>query len=280
MNFKDESHKSPDQLEREIDMRRSHIVDTLDELGNRLSPRHIIDETSDYIRGNAGVFSRNLSSAVSNNPGPVLLTAAGLVWMLASLRNRQHTRDSFDDSHDYYGEYDVERYGEYDYEMLDEYSDPGILDLDESIGLSTSAEAAGENSGDGIANKARHKLDSAREKARQKAAHMRHKTRDGKQAMRAQSRRIASDFEDLVNRQPLVAGAIGLGLGALIAASFAPTRTEDRLMGPARNKVKDQATTMAKDAGEQAEARARATADKVKEDIKRAVRQDAPPVSA
>lgn len=276
MNFKDESHKSPDQLEREIDMRRSHIVDTLDELGNRLSPRHIIDETSDYIRGNAGVFSRNLSNTVSNNPGPVLLTAAGLVWMLASFRNRQHTRGGFDDSQNYYDEY----YGEYDYEMLDEYSDPSALDMDESIGLSASADATGEHSGNGVADQARHKLDSAREKARQKAAHMRQKTRHGRQAMREQSRRIASDFEDLVNRQPLVVGAIGLGLGALIAASIAPTRTEDRLMGPTRNKFKDQAATMAKDTSQQAETKARAAADKVKEDIKRAVRQDAPPVSA
>ena len=269
-NVKEESHKSPDQLEREIDMRRSHIVDTLDELGNRLSPRHLIDETSDYIRGNAGVFSRNLSGTLSNNPGPVLVTAAGLVWMLASLRNRQQTHTSgFDDSQDYYGEY----YGEYDYEMLDEYSDPGVIDQDESIGAS--AESSG-----GTADQARHKLDWARKKARQQAARMRQKAHQGKQAMREQSGRIVSDFEDLVNRQPLVAGAIGLGLGALIAASFGSTRTEDRLMGSTRNSVKDRASAMARDAGEQAEVKARETADKVKEDIKRAVRQDEPIVPA
>lgn len=276
-NVKDESHKSPDQLEREIDMRRSHIVDTLDELGTRLSPRHIIDDTSDYIRGNAGVFSRNLSTIVSNNPGPILLTAAGLVWMLASLRNRQHTTSAFDDSQNYYGEYD--------YEIFDEYSDPSAMDVDESIGLSASQQTgssfdtSGDSSGD-IGNKARHKLDSAREKARQKAEHMRQKTRHGKQTIREQSRRISSDFEDLVERQPLLAGAIGLAMGALIAASISPTRTENRLMGPTRNKLKDQASAMAKDTGEQAQAKARAAADKIQEDLKRAVRQDAPPVSA
>ena len=76
--------------------------------------------------------------------------------------------------------------------------------------------------------------------------------------MREQSRRIAGDLEDMVDRQPLVVGAIGLALGALIAASIAPTRTEDRLMGSTRNKLKDQAAIMAKDTGEQAEAKARA----------------------
>lgn len=276
-NVKEESHKSADQLEREIDMRRSHIVDTLDELGNRLSPRHLIDETSDYIRDNAGVFSRSVSDTLSNNPGPVLLTAAGLVWMLASFRNRQHP-SGLDDSQDYYGEYEFERYGEYDYEMLDEYSNPSELDVDESIGLSAMADATEEKSG-GTVNQARRKFDSATQNARQKAAQMRQKTDRGKQAMREQSRRMASDFENLVNQQPLVAGAIGLGLGALIAASFSSTRTEDRLMGQARNKVKDQATAMAKDTGNQAEAEAKATADKVKEDIKRAMRRDTPSVT-
>ncbi len=292
-NVRDESHKTPDQLEREIDMRREHIVDTLDELGNRLSPRYMVDQTVNYVRGNAGVFSRNLSSTVSHNTGPLLLTAAGLLWMFSNLRGRRHADTGYGSNQGYsepnQSYTDQDFFGEYDYGVFDEYSDPTMLDVDESIGSSalSSRGTPGERSRKeqlkdkargvkdkmaGAANEARHKFDSAKAKARQKAAQMRHG--NGRQAIREQSQRIAGEFGHMVERHPLAIGAAGVVLGALIAASFAPTRTEDRVMGRTRDRMKDQASVRAREAGEKAEAKARETAAKVQEDIRQSIKPD------
>jgi hypothetical protein len=51
----------------------------------------------------------------------------------------------------------------------------------------------------------------------------------------------------LVSDQPLVAGALGLAVGALVAAVLPKTEAEDQLMGEAADTVKDKVGAMAAD---------------------------------
>jgi hypothetical protein len=63
--------------------------------------------------------------------------------------------------------------------------------------------------------------------------------------------RLSSAFD----RQPLLLGAVGLAIGAGIAAAFRPTETERALMGQAGAELKDKAQAVAKDAVELAKTR-------------------------
>src|SRR5690606_36218650 len=112
--IKEEARKTPDQLEREIDMRRENIVEKLNELGERLSPRRMVDQTVGYVRDNADSISRNVSHTISRNAGPATLAAAGLaaagLWWMWRNSERHGT---LDESHDFYGEYDFDVFDEY-----------------------------------------------------------------------------------------------------------------------------------------------------------------------
>src|SRR3546814_2664080 len=50
--------------------------------------------------------------------------------------------------------------------------------------------------------------------------------------------RARGGFTQLLNEQPLALGAMGIALGALLAASVPPTRREDELMGQKSDELK------------------------------------------
>ena len=73
---------SPDAIERELERTRARLGDHLDELTSRLSPGQLVDEALMYARdGQAAAFVRNLGASVRDNPLPVALVGAGLLWL-------------------------------------------------------------------------------------------------------------------------------------------------------------------------------------------------------
>jgi hypothetical protein len=62
--------------------------------------------------------------------------------------------------------------------------------------------------------------------------------RDGS---RYQVERARESFSHMLHDQPLMLGALGVALGAAIAAALPPTRREDELFGAARDKTLERA---------------------------------------
>jgi hypothetical protein len=56
---------------------------------------------------------------------------------------------------------------------------------------------------------------------------------------RHQAERMRHGYERVVNEHPLALGAVGLAVGAILAATAPRTRHEDRLMGEASHRLKD-----------------------------------------
>ena len=151
-------NESSSQISHAIEDTRSRMDETLDELGERLSPRRIIDDVVDYFTGpsshtgvsagttanrlsdSAGELGRNLSRTVRDNPVPTALIGAGLAWLAFGLgqkdsdeadrprRRRQFNRDryfadEYDDNNGTYmaeGDYLLEsRYEEDEYDSQD-----------------------------------------------------------------------------------------------------------------------------------------------------------------
>lgn len=82
--------RSAEQLEREIETARNRLADDLGELRLRITPGQVVDQLVDYARrGPAAEFFSNLGREIRQNPLPLLLTTAGLAWLvLASTRSR------------------------------------------------------------------------------------------------------------------------------------------------------------------------------------------------
>lgn len=81
---------SSDQLEREIRDVRGRLTEDLEELQRRITPGQLIDQMVDYGReGPVSEFVGSLGREIRQNPLPLLLTAAGITWLIiASSRSR------------------------------------------------------------------------------------------------------------------------------------------------------------------------------------------------
>jgi len=90
-----------EQLERRAEATRGQIIDSLDELRERMTPGHIMDQTMNFARdGRAGQFVRNLGRQAVENPIPVMLIAAGVGWLMMGGRLSRGNGRSMSDAAD------------------------------------------------------------------------------------------------------------------------------------------------------------------------------------
>ncbi|WP_122710696.1 DUF3618 domain-containing protein [Pseudomonas viridiflava] len=78
-HFEEESKKSPETLEREIDQQRSSIGNIVDALEKKMSPGQLVDQALGYVKDNGGEFFGNLGNNVKANPVPAVLTTVGVL---------------------------------------------------------------------------------------------------------------------------------------------------------------------------------------------------------
>ena len=116
-----EEDVSSARIKSDIDQTRREMDETIDELGERLRPQHLVDDLICYLKGGngngsgAGDIGRVLMRQVRENPVPSLLIGAGLAWMALD-RNKRRDEELYivDYDPDMYGyEYDIEPEGEY-----------------------------------------------------------------------------------------------------------------------------------------------------------------------
>jgi ElaB/YqjD/DUF883 family membrane-anchored ribosome-binding protein len=221
--------RSPADLEREGEQIRADLDRTLDEIERKLSPGELLDRSVDFLRDNGSEFIREAGETVRNNPIPVLLTAAGLIWLTTSIATRHRSRPSEYYEGEEFSSYrgGSEGFGEYG------HNDGGIRSkVDEARERVSSA---AHRVTDRVAGTAQDVAD----RARGRLSSTMHSMRDRTEGVR-------SDFMDLVQRQPIALGALALAAGALIGAALPITRYENRLVGPAR----DRTLTRAKELGQ------------------------------
>ncbi len=76
-----------DRIEADLDQSRHRLNDTLNALGNKLSPGQMVDEVLGLAQGQAGQFAAKLGSQVRDNPMPTILIAAGIAWLMLDNRH-------------------------------------------------------------------------------------------------------------------------------------------------------------------------------------------------
>jgi hypothetical protein len=78
------SNRDPEHLERSAERIRADLDATLDALERKLSPSQLLDRSLDYLRDHGGDLAVAVGDSVRRNPVPILVTVAGLGWLIAT----------------------------------------------------------------------------------------------------------------------------------------------------------------------------------------------------
>jgi len=228
MNGRDDDRR-PEQIESEIEHTRAEVSATIDAIQSKLTPGQLMDQTLGYLRTSLPAdFGSNLSRSVRENPVPVALLGIGLAWLMMggqqNGRMRRYARDR-----------------DYDYDTVDERAS-------DSLG----ARAA--ETGDRIRQRsaemsarAREAVGHVRERMEATTDSARAQLSDLGQRSRAGYERARGNVNHVIEEQPLVVGAVGLAVGAMLGASLPRTRHEDEWMGATRDRLVDSAKQSARE---------------------------------
>ena len=228
MNRIDE--RSPEQIQADIQRTRSDLDRTLTRLERRLEPRRLMDQGVDYLRDNgAREYLSNLGRAAKEQPLPLALVGVGLAWMMMT-NGRPRSSD-----------FDGRRLGAdlrdpVPGESWDADEGPNALKARASeLGSKVSGAASDLASQTrDAAHRASQGLSDAADVARARATQV-------SEAARRSAEKVRTGYDQIVNEQPLALGAIGLAIGAVLAAAAPRTRQEDELMGASSDRLLDDA---------------------------------------
>lgn len=278
-------HRS-DEIEHEIRQARARLDDTLHQIEEKFSPEQLMNKTYDYLRhGGSERIATGLSRTIKENPLPVLVTGIGLGWLILAQR---HTHQSASQEA-------LPRRGGYPGATLPQASmDDGrttasgagttTLGHDPAAMGATPQHGAGSHSdSEGMTDKAKHMIDEVRERAghlgdevKERSQHLGDRLRDGAShfderrhaAMDTTSHRMhdaGSQATHFVEEHPLVVGALGLALGAVLGGVFSSTRVENRHLGEMRDRAIHRAEEMGEEQLNRAKEKVHETAQHVKE---------------
>ena len=238
--------RRPEDIQAEIERTRTDMDATLSAIERRLTPGELVDQGMDYLRHSGGTeFVRNLGDQAKHNPMPVALVGIGLAWLMASGRNTGAS--AYDEGSTYEGmssAYEGAKSG-----MQSKYEGAKSSMRSTASGLRERASGAKER-----LSQTTHSLTESARSARERLSQARGSASRGYQ-------RARGGYDTMMREQPLALGAIGLAIGAVLAAAAPRTRKEDELMGPARERLAEQA----KEAGREQLDKAKQVAAKAKD---------------
>lgn len=235
-----EAQKDPEVLEREIDQQRNEIGNIVHALESKLSPGELIDTALGYVKGGGGEFFNNLGNTVKANPVPTLLTSVGLIWLMAG-QNRRPPAPSYSSSVS---------------------TGPSVTDKLSATTASLKQQGAGmKDKASQMGAEISHTLGNAKARATDSSRH-------AADTLRHQADRARGGFSQLLHEQPLAVGAMGIALGALIAAAIPPTRREDEMLGKASDEMTGKLRQKAEEGYAKASQMGEHVVDQVKEEVR------------
>ena len=226
--------ESADEYERAAEIHRRRLSSTLDELGASLTPGRMLDEVLSYTRAGGGDFLMGLGKAASANPVPTLLIGVGAAMFLSGRGRVASTAERQAQGQTTPGEET----------RVDEpaRAKPAGNAAKESLAAARSgvaAAASGVRSGVSSAGAAVSQAGSmVGEAATEAAATVRSYAASAREEVADRGRKAYDRGSTFVQDHPLVVAAVGIGIGAALAAWLPRTRTEDSLLGEASDSLK------------------------------------------
>jgi ElaB/YqjD/DUF883 family membrane-anchored ribosome-binding protein len=259
----------------DIDATRQRMDDTMDAIGDRLQPRHLLDEFLGFLRGgdsdggesrlahyreklseSCSTAAHTVTDVVKKNPVPLLLIGAGIGWMI--YQNRRATSPRRSTEPDLFSEengaqdilYDPDPDMSYDpdihYDRPLEYPSSGAARAGYSDQSSTTK--LGETKGkigekaSAVTHQLKDKLASAGEVAKEKVSAVRDRASELSARATDGTRQIYSRAREQVvttaDQHPLEVGLVALAAG-LIAGLMVPTpNVINRKVGPIADRLR------------------------------------------
>jgi ElaB/YqjD/DUF883 family membrane-anchored ribosome-binding protein len=223
--------RSPEEIEREIELTRERMSRDIDALGEKLSPQNLKRQAKEAITGKAHDVVNNVGDQardtgtrifdfIRDHPLPVAAVGLGAVWLIQQ-RNRSEISGDRMARFAYTG---PERRGTSVRRRIADRAG----ELRAYVGETTQGigERAGEFAG------------GARERVTDLG-------RGAKQRVGEQTRRARNELDHLMDDNPLVLAAGAAILGLAIGLLVPETERENQLMGPSRDNLVDRAQSTA-----------------------------------
>jgi Protein of unknown function (DUF3618) len=250
--------RSPAEIEEDLEQTRRQISRTIDAIQSKMTPGQVFQEFYDRARGGPTDYVRNLGLAAKNNPIPLALVGVGITWLATSggrtpsyLRGAHEPgygsdepagsgtlRDAAVSAKGY-----MRSAGEYGSAVAQATADIGSEARDKAGAYASGVADSAGKLATGTAESVRRMAEDARNLAtewREGAANAGSQSRErARQVGHMAQEKAAQVWHD----QPLVVGALGLALGALLGALMPSTEREDAIMGETRDRLVDQART-------------------------------------
>lgn len=285
-----------DYIEQEIRRTRANMSATLDQIEDRLSParmkielKHTIDDTIADVREEynpkrlAKRAGDTMLDTIKDHPlaslaaglsvGYLVIKAADDSGNDRSYERRPRRGTAYDD---YYGnaaiyprgpqyaEFSAASSNRWPEQIEHEGTEGGRERADEirdrADNMRGRMRDRAEDAGERVEDVVHESVDRAREF---KDATM-ERSRSAARQVRQGARSAGTQLEDFLYENPLAAGAIAVGIGALVGGLFPSTAVEDRYMGPARDQAIDRARHVADETLEHGKEAAARVADEAK----------------
>lgn len=208
-----ESEKSPEQIEREIDVQRASIGNIVDALESKFTPGQMFDQAWGMLQNNGTTFVTNLGTSVRNNPVPAVLTAVGVMWLMVS-QNQPPKQQA-----GYRSGPDQSKPGAWADGLAD-----GIDSARDHLHQTADSLKEGFQSLKGGAASIGDSVGAVTDS-------LSHAVHDAGDRLSRNSQVLGQQFSHLLKEQPLIVAAAGIALGALLGAAFPTTSTEQRYLG-------------------------------------------------
>jgi hypothetical protein len=209
--------RDPNDLERQAEKIRADMDRTLDALERKFSPEQLLDRSLGYLRDHGGELTQTLGATMRNNPVPIVLTLAGITWLVASSYNSRQPPGR---------------------DLSSRFARSGVGQK-----LQQRASTARERLHSTV-DTTRDRLSSTRGAASGRVSGAMHSARDN---ARIRARQVQDRMYTMMDDQPLVLGALAVAVGAIIGTAIPSTQYENRVLGRAR----DRTFSKAQELGEQ-----------------------------
>ena len=285
---------STEEIRGEIRGTRREMDQTLDELGERLHPRHLLDDVLDIFRsspqGNASRdqftrtskrVGRTIAAELKERPLPALLVGAGLLWWVVDAntddpadedqRERQRAerlreapsaggdiRSYPPPAEPYLGYADTEPYPG---ERMEE-STGGAADSvkDKASGVASAAGEKVSGAASAVGNKISAAASSVGNKLADTGSVARRYSARGSRTVSHQAGVLQDRFREASDEYPLAISGAFLAAGLLAGLLLPRTEKEDQWMGEASDELKDQTRDKAEELAQRGKEAAAKTA--------------------
>lgn len=210
-----------DRLEQQVDADRRRLAASLSGLTGTLAPQPVTDQLTAAARSYGGQLGQQAVSAAKRNPAALVLAGAGLALMFTGSGGRAHRSAPLPAA------------------VPPEAAFAGFDSRVAAADAAMKKEMTGMSEENFRASKMRETLnaglDALPDAARQRVLKARTAALQAQEKVEAHAAHAAARGRTFYDQNPLAAGAIALGLGALIGALLPATRREDELLGAHRD---------------------------------------------